>query len=578
MDTTGNKIISSLKGTGVIAVLMLVLLALWHGIDILAAVRECGDRFLISGYIMLAAGLTAVGILSAVILRADSRGLYITITLLIFLLGAANVYVFKGLSAPDEVSHYISAYKLSDRMLGEPVCDEHGRVYVRACDLYLEDTKNNLEEARRAADAGESTGAELKIFGQTLDESVYRVYATGMTGDTRSMEETGLSSQWSVNTTALAYLPQAIGISIARLAGLNSLWLITLGKLCNLVFFTAMCALALYLMPRAKEILAGVMLIPETLHLAGSMSYDVFVMACSFVYIALIADIAEHGCGKVKLTAAALVIGILAPCKLIYSLLLMLLLTLIWQHGAQQDSHRMRSGLKSVNSGNHHKEQHQHKERHHHQDTGWRAYIILAVLSIVAVCISMYIVNAVTIGNYASADERVISWAEEAQGYTVSYLIHRPLELLGICYRTVLMKTGNWFATMFGLYLGNQDPVLNVPYPVIGLYAAGLFLIAAGTDYKPNAAVRAIHILTFAAVTAALMGSMLIAYTPMSSTYIEGVQGRYLLPVLPVLLMGIPGSWIRLRDGTGRNMLMMFVIAECYVLIRVYATVAMRIG
>ena len=85
MDTTGNKIISSLKGTGVIAVLMLVLLALWHGIDILAAVRECGDRFLISGYIMLAAGLTAVGILSAVILRADSRGLYITITLLIFL-------------------------------------------------------------------------------------------------------------------------------------------------------------------------------------------------------------------------------------------------------------------------------------------------------------------------------------------------------------------------------------------------------------------------------------------------------------------------------------------------------------
>lgn len=566
MDTTGNRIISLLKSSSVVFVLMLVLLAMWHGIDILAAVRECGDRFLISGYILLAAGLTAVSILSAVMLRSDRRGLYITVTLLIFLLGAANVYVFKGLSAPDEISHYISAYKLSNRMLGAPVCDEYGRVYVRAGDLYLEDIYNNLEEVRSAADAGRDTDAELKIFGQTLDESVYKVYADGMTEDTRSMEETGLSSQWTVNTTAFAYLPQAIGISIARLAGLNSLWLITLGKLCNLLFFTLMCTLALYLMPRAKEILAGVMLIPETLHLAGSMSYDVFVMACSFVYIALIANIAEHGSSKVRITGTALIIGILAPCKLIYSLLLTLLLTIILQHNTQQDGSQMMPEIGASDSSN------------RHQAISRRAYIILAVLSIAAVCISMYMVNASTIGNYASADERVISWAEEAQGYTVSYLIHRPLELIGICYRTVLMKTGNWFATMFGLYLGNQDPVLNVPYPVIGLYAAGLFLIAAGTDYKPGAAVRVVYILTFLAVTAALMGSMLIAYTPMSSTYIEGVQGRYLLPVLPVLLMGIPGSWIKLRDGVGRNMLIMFVIAECYVLIRVYATVAMRIG
>ena len=557
-----NKTISSLPWAHIAAIVLLCLLAAWHSLDIMAAVRECGDSFLIKGYAGFTVMLIAVSAAAVIMLRSKRIGLTVTVSGLIFIMGAANIYVFKGLSAPDEVSHYISAYKLSNRLLGEPVCDQYGRAYVRACDLYLEDTDNKLEEIRAAADAGESTDEELKIFGQTLDESVYQVYADKNTGDVRGIDESGVSSQWSVNTTPLAYLPQAIGISIARIFGLNSLWLITLGKLCNLLFFTGMCALALRFMPRGKEILAGVCLIPETLHLAGSMSYDVFVLACSFVYIAVITDIAEHGYNRLRIAGAALIIGALAPCKLIYSLLLMLLLTLI--PGFAAKSHQEFAAGELTESGQ--------------LKSNQCCFAALVLLSVIAVCISMYIVNAQTIGNYAAADERVISWAEEAQGYTVSYLIHRPFELIGICYRTVLMRTGLWFSTMFGLYLGNQDPVLNVPYPVIAIYAIGLMLIAAGSELKTGILTRAIYVLTFLAVTAALMGSMLIAYTPMSSTYIEGIQGRYLLPVLPVLLMSIPGAWIKLKSDVPRAVLLMFIISESYVLIRVYATVAMRIG
>lgn len=555
-----NKTISSLPLVGIAATALLCILALWHSLDIIAAVRECGDTFLIRGYAVLAAVLIIVSIGAVLMLHTGRLSLTVTISLLILIMGAANIYVFKGLSAPDEISHYISAYKLSNRILGEPVCDEYGRVYVRACDLYLEDTDNKLDEVRAAADAGKDTDAELKIFGQILDESVYRVYAAKTTGDAHSKDECGLSSQWSVNTTPLAYLPQAIGISLARILGLNSLWLITLGKFCNLLFFTGMCAAALHIMPKGKEILAGVCLIPETLHLAGSMSYDVFVLACSFVYIALITAIAEQGYSKARTAGAAIIIGVLAPCKLIYSLQLLLMLVLIPRIIGERQQQESRQEIAESSR----------------QDL--RYLVILAVLSIIAVCVSMYRVNASTIGNYAAADERVISWAEEAQGYTVSYLIHRPLELIGICYRTVLMRTGLWFTTMFGLYLGNQDPVLNAPYPVIGIYTVGLFLISAGSELKTRGFARTVYAATFLAVTAALMGSMLIAYTPMSSTYIEGIQGRYLLPVLPILLMSIPGDWIKLKSGVPRAVLIMFIIAESYVLIRVYATVAMRIG
>ena len=533
------------------AVVLLILLTLWHSLDIRAAVMECGDGFLISGYAWLAAALIAVSIAAIVLLKSERLSFTLAVSAFIFILGAANIYVFRGLSAPDEISHYISAYKLSNRMLGTPVCDEYGRVYIRACDLYLEDTEGNLEEVMAQAEAGETSDLELKVFGQTLDESVYRVYAANDTGDKRSADDIGISCQWTVNTMPLAYLPQAVGISIARLFGLNTLWLITLGKLCNLVFYTLMCAAALRIIPEGRKILAAVMLLPETLLLAGSMSYDVYVLALSYLYIALIFNMREYGCGRLKTAGlSVLVIGALAPCKLIYALLLLLLAVLV---------PRGRAAGKVAG-----------RER--------RAYLALVLFSLAAVGICMYAVNAATIGNYAAADERIITWADEAKGYTVSYFLHRPLELIDICYKSLLMKTGNWYATMFGLYLGNQDPVLNVPYPVIGLCSGALFITAAGSKLRLSGYGKAISLICFAAILAALMGSMLIAYTPMSSAYIEGVQGRYLLPVLPLLLMAVPGEWIRIQDGLDRSALIMLIIAECYVLIRVYATVALRIG
>ncbi len=546
LNTAESKKKSFFSLTSAGALVLLLLLILWHGLDILASVRECRDSFLIPNYCMLAAGLTAVCILSIYLIGTGRLSLHLSIGIIVLLLGLANICVFKGLSAPDEVSHYISAYKLSNRMLGKAVCDEHGRVYVRAGDLYLEDTGGNLEEVMLAAENGEASELKLNIFGQTLDESVYRVYAEGSTGDKRSMDETGISCQYTVNTTPLAYLPQAIGISLARLMGLSSLWLITLGKLFNLLFYTGMVTLAISIIPKAKKLMAGTALLPMCLHLAGSMSYDVFVLSCAFVYTALIVSMKEHGISRARLIAAAVIIGILAPCKLIYSLLLIAVVSLVPA-----------------------KEAGQHERR---------AFAALVIFSVILAAASMYAVNAGTIGSYASADERVISWAEEAQGYTVSYLLHRPFELMGICYRSVMMKTGFWFSTMFGIYLGNMDPVLNVPYPVIGLYAAGLLIIAAGSELRLPAFSKGVYAFTFAAVAAALMGSMLIAYTPMSSVYIEGVQGRYLLPVLPLLLMCIPGDWISLREGTDRQILILFIIAECFVLIRVFATVALRIG
>ena len=49
---------------------------------------------------------------------------------------------------------------------------------------------------------------------------------------------------------------------------------------------------------------------------------------------------------------------------------------------------------------------------------------------------------------------------------------------------------------------------------------------------------------------------MLIAWTPLSSRVINGVQGRYFLPFLPVLLLALKNDWVVLdvykRQGVGQ--------------------------
>ena len=71
------------------------------------------------------------------------------------------------------------------------------------------------------------------------------------TGDSIGMDSSvktaGLrvSRQPSVRTTPLAYMPQALGFTLARILGLNSIALLYLGRFFNLLLFAAVGALTI---------------------------------------------------------------------------------------------------------------------------------------------------------------------------------------------------------------------------------------------------------------------------------------------------------------------------------------------
>lgn len=523
-------------------ILAVAALGAWHFLDVKAGAGECGDRFLLEWYGILLPAVLAVLALTGWLFFVKKAELSVLTPVCALCLGVLYLGVLAPLSAPDEVSHFISAYRLSSVLMGQPAADEEGRVYIRKQDGFLLDMDlepgQSLEEREKEQDT--------RVLGQTLTEETYRIIReTGI----RGTGETGMTTTAKppVETTPLAYLPQALGIALGRILGLGGLALLYLGRLGNLLFYTAVLSWAVKGLPFGKEIMLGVALLPMTLHLTASFSYDAMILAMSFLLTSVTFRLA-FGVGDVRKRDVALlaaIMGILGPCKMIYGVLMgFCLLIPIKKFG----------GVKK-----------------------W----LLSAAAVAAVYgLAMILVNSRIIAGYAGETEAYVGWAEEA-GYSLGWVIHNPVGTLRLLYNTVLMRGEFFHLTMMGNWMGNLDPVLDVPYLLIWAMTFVLFFLSMKkpgeeTDYVSGKQKIWTAFLCLGCAGAAML-SMLIAWTPMSSRWIMGVQGRYFLPFLPALLMVLKNGWIVLKKNRDRGLLYFMVCADGYALLRLFSIVSMRI-
>ena len=531
---------------------------LWHLLDVRAGAEGSGDWWLVGWYLGLFA---AAVVFAAVIGRLfwSDRHLESLYLLAGTILGIFYLLVLPPLSAPDEISHYMGAYQLSSRILGQTSNAVTGHVLVRPQDIWLEDVEDCWEyeksEDGYVQPVAETT-ADSGFLGETLMEETYKtIREQGILGrkyplTAEDQEEPTqsliLSPYPPVLTTPVAYIPQALGISLARLFHMNTIMVVYLGRLFNLLFFVGMTFLAMKRLPFGKEVLFGVALLPMTLHLSASFSYDVMILGCMFYLTAVCLELAYEK-EKVHIKDVAVLAALRAaagPCKLIYGVLMGLCLLIpVRKFG------------------------------------GWKPWWAAAACVFAAWGLSMMLINGQTIVSYATETESVVPWAEEA-GYSLTLLLHRPLQAVRMFYQTLLWQADYYHMTMIGAYLGNLDTVLDVPYLVVVMFTAGLFCLAVKKPGERQ--VMSVGNRVWVAVLCGLcafaaMASMLIAWTPLSSQVINGVQGRYFLPFLPVLLMAFKNDLIVLTKNGNRSILYLMCCANGYVVLRLFSVVSMRL-
>ena len=632
-----------------IGILFVLLSGLYGAIAALDAAAHFKDNLLFVLYELLFPASVITALFAALLWSRKSNRMYRAYAFSAMVLGVLYLAVMPGLSAPDELSHYSTAYRISSTMLFEdPLIRPAGLTAVRASDYPLEDM-NGVKTPEIPDDTEEIP----EVLGNPVKQTTYRAVKDWEKRYAFSTKPVA-SPIPDVKTTPVFYLPQAIGFSIARVLGLGAVGLLFLGKFLNLCCYVALTALAVRTTPIGKSWFAAAGLLPMSLHLAASLSYDAGLIGTVFLFTALVFKLA-YGTEEIRareLIALCALAALFGPCKLVYAPVILLALLI---------PARVFGGFGKK-----------------------LLCILILLLSLVAAVLA---VNANVLEAYffpAAAEQAGnVSVDMSHAGFTAAELFSHPFFTLRMLVNSFSARLLNWGAEMIGMKLGNLDPLLGASGLQTLLFALGLVALTLadssgeknyvlvpgskaawqeedaaeageGTAVETATAAEALpeqeseanteaalstlseqetagEVLTaatteqvaeaaetlremreeeaaqealadeetfgphymevrepgrFARFYALLIGcisffgilfAMLLAWTSRDALWIEGVQGRYFLPLLPLFLFGLQSKALQSGLPFKRLVPYGFVILNLCVGIRIFALAVLRV-
>lgn len=532
-------------------------------------VSHTSDYFLRKSYIILSVSALLLILVSGIYLNITKFSIVNIYPFVMLIFGLGYMYVFPAMSAPDEIAHFISAYKISNKMLGKQATVKDGHVIIRAQDLWIEDVdreytfdKSKSEEEKVLIP---EEGSHGKIISSKLEETSYKVFYGK--GDSRSNNiyisfsgqnyEKAQSLHAPVNTIPSVYFLPATGITVARIMGLNSIYLVLFGRMANLILFILFGTLGIYFLPKFKEFIFLVSLLPTTIELAASYSYDA-VMISSMIFFASYVFFLAHEKKEFDikdLVIVSLIAGLVLPCKMVYFPMLLMLFSIPLYKFKFRG--KVDGKIKKENIA---------------------FFLASAVVVLLSWVFAMYLVNRSTVVGYSTSNTSSLEWADE-ESYTIGYLLHNKLKAVKLFYNTLLLQFEYYHKTMFGAYLGHADDVVGIPYIGFLVLNIGMIFSVFGEAKEKQLLVkeRVLTGISIFFVIFLVLLSMLIAWTPISSEFIEGVSGRYFIPVLLPLLMICRNNKIAIKDETKRNIIFLFILINAISLLKIFSTVCIRL-
>ena len=238
----------------------------------------------------------AAAVFIAVLLAMLHAPLYLFVPAVGLALGVTFTYVTPALVAPDEYTHLAAAYELASTWSGQAAADEDGNLLLRECD---------------AAHFGTKTG-DIGVL-------AYKNEAIAETAEPGSPDVLTTHSEVKAGRGSGSYLAQALGIRLARAQGKNFYTMLLYGRLANLILYLLLAALAVWLAPISlRGLFACVALLPMPLQLAASLSPDAAVLGLVFSFTALCLRLRGEKAVWWQKILLIVLGGLTAPGKAIY--------------------------------------------------------------------------------------------------------------------------------------------------------------------------------------------------------------------------------------------------------------------
>ncbi len=421
------------------------------------------------------------------------------------LLGILFCFVFTPFSVPDESSHIDTAYRLSNKILSVEDTGISEAIYKRTEDIFTDISSKRmlgLEQYRWLYESGidSDVSGELKI-----------VFAADNTN----------------NTSEIFYLPAALGLTVGRLLGLSFIGIIYCARFFNLMVSGLIIYAAVKKIPVGKSILCVLSLLPITIQEVASCSYDALIIAVSFLFIAYSISlwVSEQ---PIKLSEGIilLITGILlSVCKGCVYLPLVFLIPFVIIR---------KSNIKKA-----------------------MPCIILGSVIIILCGLSMY---AEEIFNMLSRTQEYAYAAQRStQLYSAGYLIKHPYEVFRILENTIYQNSDFYLETIVGGLMGSLQVSVNTVLQYAYIFMLLMTTICQnGKCFIFSRKSKIVFWIIIIMSAGLVLLSMLINCTTFGYNAVAGVQGRYFMPILPLILLSIRGK--RLFYNKKDYLLMIYIM------------------
>jgi uncharacterized membrane protein len=297
------------------------------------------------------------------------------------------------------------------------------------------------------------------------------------------------------------YAPQVVGILIGRLFGVSPLVMIYLARIVNLIAFIALTFWAIRIIPVHKWVLCLLSLTPTSVFQVSSASVDAFTFGICFLTIAVFLS---YGLGEKEKLNAVDLLKLFALClpavlsKQAYILLPLLFLLI--------PRRRVGSTVK----------------------------YLCVFASLYAACLLVLAVWSLAVKTIYLPYRIDIPINPEQQ---VAFIIKNPLNFIFVAIKDYIYNFGYYLKTFFG-----QLTWLDLYVPIY-LVVFNCIVIAAVATLDKDAKKMIPRyfefiFVTIVAGTAFIISALLyMTWSPIGGDTIEGIQGRYFIPIAPLFFL-----------------------------------------
>lgn len=422
-----------------------------------------------------------------------------------FVIGIIYMFILPPFVVPDEASHFVTAYAESSELMGVPTYNEKGEILVTSEELF------------------DKTGKRRDV-----SKELYSQFFEGVLGE-KEYEEELVATRNPLSQEHPGYIPSVLGISLARIMNMNSEQILFMGRFFALSWYVLIMYCAIKIMPIKKEMLFLVGLLPITIQQVVSYNYDSFLLGICFFAIAYILNLIYTD-RKIKIYDWIIVIGIvisIASIKFVYLPILGLALFI----PKEKFGNRFRKTIGSVS-------------------------IVLVAIFV------MFYSRLLDYGKTYIASTQDMT---EPTKYTIAYCIDNPVSVLGIFFRTIERQSSKLLSEMMGTFLG----YLNISIPQIFAFATLILLLLSimnkSSEKNSTCKIKWYLALCCIIVSVCLMVVMFFDWTLFGNSQIEGIQGRYFLPILPLALLFFENNVIISKKDFSREIIVIMCYIHCMV-------------